>query len=227
MSGIRADGLSLVLNGTPVLAEVTVATAARRIAIIGENGSGKSTFARVLGGLVTPTSGGATVDGVDVVRERRSLRRRVGMVFSDPDAQILMPTPGEDVDLSLRGSGLSGPERRRRVDATLERFGLLSRRDVPAAALSGGQKQLLALAAVLVREPAVVIADEPTTLLDLRNARRMADLLVDGPLPRVIIVTHDLALARRCEAVLRFDAGRLVSVGDPDDVVGAYERAAA
>jgi len=94
---------------------------------------------------------------------------------------------------------------------------------VPASALSGGQKQLLALASVLITDPEVIVADEPTTLLDLRNARRIADLLLSQD-AQVVVVTHDLELAARCDVALLFANGRLVATGEPRDVIGAYRR---
>ncbi|MFK4789762.1 energy-coupling factor ABC transporter ATP-binding protein [Microbacterium sp. ZW T5_56] len=216
-------------DGAAVLTRASVSLSHRRIAVIGENGSGKSTFARVLAGLVKPTRGSASVLGVDV-RDRR-LRDTVGMVFSDPDAQILMPTPREDIALTAGALPLSRDERRERVNAALAQFGLGELAGRSASVLSGGQKQLLALASVIVRRPAILIADEPTTQLDLRNARRVGALLLGdearGHPPvteRLVLVTHDLALARRCDHVLRFAHGELVDQGSADAVVARYER---
>ena len=149
----------------------------RRIGVIGANGSGKSTLARLLNGLVVPTRGRVLVAGHDTRRDGAAVRRRVGFVFTDPDAQIVMPTVAEDVAFSLRRRHLSTSERDRRVREVLERFGIAEHADHPAHLLSGGQKQLLALAAVLVTEPELLVCDEPTTLLDLRNTDRVAALL--------------------------------------------------
>src|SRR5690606_20107880 len=107
----------------------------------------------------------------------------------------------------------------------LSRFGLAERAHQPAYSLSGGQKQLLALAAVLVRRPRVLVADEPTTLLDLGNARMIGELLTSGVAEQVVIVTHDLELAARCDVALRFDAGRLAQLGEPGEVIHAYRAA--
>ena len=213
--------VAVEVDGATILTDVSVRLRERRIGVIGANGSGKSTFARLLNGLVTPTRGVVTVHGVDASRDR-AIRDRVGFVFTNPDAQILMPTPAEDLALSLRGSGESKAEIAQRVARELERHGLAAHADQPAYSLSGGQKQLLALVAVLIRRPAVVVADEPTTLLDLGNARRMADLLIDEIEAQTVIVTHDLDLAARCDVVLRFAAGRLAEVGEPGDVIARY-----
>lgn len=218
---IRLDGVSVRIDGRAVLTEVSVELAAQRIAVIGANGSGKSTFARLLNGLVAPTSGSVRVLGLDAVRERAALRRRVGFVFANPEAQILMPTPAEDLALSLRG--LPAEEVALRVGQALHAHGLADHGAVPASALSGGQKQMLALASVLITEPDLIVADEPTTLLDLGNARRIADLLLTQA-AQVLLVTHDLDLAARCDTVVLFDQGRILAVGDPEATIAAYRR---
>ncbi|MDN3310706.1 ABC transporter ATP-binding protein [Microbacterium oryzae] len=207
---------------TPILRDVSVRLDARRIAVIGANGSGKSTFARLLNGLVAPSAGTVSVHGMDVARQARQVRERVGFVFTNPDAQILMPTPAEDLALSLKGRGLSRGQIAERVRTELARHGLADHADQPAYSLSGGQKQLLALVAVLIREPRLIVADEPTTLLDLGNARRMADLLIDGIDAQAVIATHDLELAGRCDVALRFEGGRLLEVGEPGAVIAHY-----
>lgn len=218
---IAVNAVTVLRDGHRVLADVSVDLDSARIAVIGANGSGKSTFARLLDGLVAPASGRVVVHGLDVARHLSEIRRRVGFVFTDPQAQILMPTPAEDLAFSLRGRPRD--EVGARVDAMLAEHGLTDRADAPASALSGGQKQLLALASVLIAEPALIVADEPTTLLDLRNARRIGDLLLSQS-AQVVLVTHDLELAARCDAAVLFDRGRMVAVGEAEDLVAHYRR---
>lgn len=189
------DGPRVVLEAT------TLELVERRVGVIGANGSGKSTLARMINGLVAPSTGRVLVDGFDAARDGREVRRRVGFCFTDPAAQLVMPTCVEDVELSLRRTVKDARLRRERALEVLARHGLSEHADVSVHALSGGQKQLLALAGVLAVEPAVLVADEPTTLLDLANTRRVADLLF-GLDQQVVIVTHDLDLARRCDRVL-------------------------
>ena len=221
-TGIRLQGVGVRLGDVDVLDDVSLDLDARTVAVVGENGSGKSTFARVVGGLVRRDSGDVRVLGLDPDREARELRRRVALVFSNPDAQIVMPTVREDVAFSLRPERLPRAATDARVDAALSRFGLTDLADRSAHDLSGGQKQLLALAGAFVREPDMVIADEPTAYLDARNARRVADhLFEDGH--RLLLVTHDLAAARRCDAAVLFADGRVRRVGTPSDVVAEYE----
>jgi biotin transport system ATP-binding protein len=204
-----------------LLGPVTCRITERRVAVIGANGSGKSTLARLVNGLVLPSSGTVEVDGLDTARDGRAVRRRVGFVFTDPDAQLVMPTAVEDVALSLRRLGLPSAQRDERARAILARFGLAERAEVPVHALSGGQKQMLALAGVLATEPSVLVCDEPTTLLDLRW-RRIVDDLLDGLDQQVLHVTHDLDAAARADRVLVIDAGSVVFDGDPGAAVELY-----
>jgi biotin transport system ATP-binding protein len=220
---IHLSSVDLRIGGTPVLHDVSMDLEARTVAVVGENGSGKSTFARLLGGLVKRASGDLRILGLDVDRNAAELRRRTALVFSNPDAQIIMPTVAEDVAFSLRADRLAASERRDRVAAALAAFGLTALADSSAHDLSGGQKQLLALCGAFVREPDLVIADEPTAYLDARNARVVADHLFAEAGHQLILVTHDLSLARRCEQAVLFDGGRVRSVGEPAVVVAEYE----
>ncbi|MDI9948625.1 ABC transporter ATP-binding protein [Rhodococcus sp. IEGM 1305] len=223
MSEIVFDSVTHAFGDRPVLRGVDLRFSERRVGIIGSNGSGKSTLARMINGLLKPTSGTVTVDGVDAAKKGAQVRRKVGFVFTDPDTQIVMPTVSEDLAFSLRRSGLSKPEIAARVEEILVRFRLDQHGDHPAHLLSGGQKQLLAIGAVLIRRPEVIIADEPTTLLDLRNARVVAEAL-DSMDQQVIVVTHQLALLESFERVIVIDDGLVAFDGSPDDAVPAYRQ---
>ena len=205
-----------------VLQDVDVQLPERRVAVVGANGSGKSTFARLINGLVLPTRGTVAVDGLDTRKDGRAVRRTVGFCFTNPDAQIVMPTVREDIAFGLRRRrDLSKAEVAARVDEVLRRFELADHADHPAHLLSGGQKQLLALASVLVTEPSVLVLDEPTTLLDLRNTHRVAGF-VESLHQQVVLVTHDLDLVDSFDRVLVFDEGRLVHDGRPTKAVAHY-----
>ncbi|NUP26309.1 MAG: ABC transporter ATP-binding protein [Nocardia sp.] len=221
MSEIVFDGVSHRYGERRVLREVDLRITERRVGIIGANGSGKSTLARMINGLLAPTSGSVTVDGIDAARKGAKVRRKVGFVFTDPDSQIVMPTVAEDLAFSLRRTGLNRTEIAERVAATLDRFGLAAHAEHPSHLLSGGQKQLLALGAVLIRRPEVIVADEPTTLLDLRNARAVAAAL-DSVDQQVIVVTHQLGLLDSFERVIVVDDGAVVFDGTPAAAVPAY-----
>jgi biotin transport system ATP-binding protein len=195
-----------------------------RIGVIGANGSGKSTFARLLNGLALPTEGVVTVDGLDTRRDGAAVRRKVGFCFSDPDAQIVMPTVREDVALGLRRSGLRRAEVGELVLAALAAVGLAEHADHPAHLLSSGQKQLLALTSVLVTEPDVLVLDEPTTLLDLRNSREIGRRLAALP-QQIVLATHDLTAVEAFDRVLTIENGRVVRDGDPAGAIAAYREA--
>jgi len=204
-----------------ILHPVTCTLTERRIAVIGANGSGKSTLARLVNGLATPSSGRVVVDGLDTVRDGAAVRRRVGFVFTDPDAQVVMPTPAEDVALSLRRLRLPAAERDARVAGALAQVGLTDRADVAVHDLSSGQRQLLAVAAVLATSPRLLVMDEPTTLLDLRNTRLLRSTVERVGVP-VVVATHDLDLAASCDRVLVVDGGRLVADDAPAPALRAY-----
>jgi biotin transport system ATP-binding protein len=220
---IRLEGVSHAFGELVVLDDVDLSLSERRVAVIGANGSGKSTFARLLNGLVVPTAGRVLVDGIDTRTDGRAVRRRVGFVFQDPDAQIVYPTVAEDLAFGLRNLRLPRDEIERRIGAILIRYGLADARDRPAHLLSGGEKQLLALCGVLVMEPRYLVADEPTTLLDLRNKRRIARAIRELEQP-VVIVSHDLELLADFERVLVLDAGRVVADGPPGESLAVYRR---
>ncbi|PKV80770.1 energy-coupling factor ABC transporter ATP-binding protein [Nocardia fluminea] len=221
MSEIVVDAVGHRFGERTVLRDIDLRITERRVGFIGANGSGKSTLARMLNGLLKPTTGTVTVDGLDVARKGAQVRRKVGFVFTDPDTQIVMPTVAEDLAFSLRRSGLSKADIAARVQRMLDRFGLAAHTDHPAHLLSGGQKQLLAIGSALIREPEVIVADEPTTLLDLRNARRVSQAL-NSLDQQVIVVTHHLGLLDGFDRVVVLDNGCVVFDGAPEAAIDAY-----
>ncbi|MDJ0930795.1 ABC transporter ATP-binding protein [Breoghania sp.] len=193
----------------------------KRIGIVGSNGSGKSTFARFLNGLRVPTKGQVLVDGLDTVKNGKAVRRKVGFVFQNPDNQIVFPIVEEDVAFGLKELKQPKAQRGALVEEVLDRYGLGPFRYHPSHALSGGQKQLLALSGVLVTRPDCVVFDEPTTLLDLRNARKVARVIADLE-ETVIIVTHDLPLLEHFDRVIVFDHGKVIADDEPDPALKFY-----
>lgn len=229
MSEIRLEHVTVSVatndGDRQVLGETTLSLTEHRVALIGPNGSGKSTLARLVNGLVRATTGRVVVDGLDVERDGRDVRRRVGFMFTDPAAQLVMPTAREDVALSLRRTHRDKAERLAAAERVLADFGLAGFGSRSVHALSGGEGQLLALAGVLATEPSILVADEPTTLLDLGNSRRIGDLLLSLP-QQVVLVTHDLELAARCDRALLVRAGRIERDGRPADVIEHYRATA-
>ncbi|PLA28435.1 energy-coupling factor ABC transporter ATP-binding protein [Corynebacterium coyleae] len=221
MPVIEFKGAAVTYDGNTVLQPLTTRLSEQRIGIIGSNGSGKSTTVRLINGLIEPTSGQVLYDDLSPTTQGRDVRKRVGFVFSDAESQIVMPRVSDDVAFSLRRFKLPRDEVRSRVDDALARFVLTDLAENSPHTLSGGEKQMLALASVMVIEPDTIIADEPTTLLDLRNRKRIVRELLALE-QQLIVVTHDLDMLRDFERVLVIDDGDLVYDGTPTDAIAFY-----
>lgn len=204
-----------------ILGPVSLELAERRIAFVGANGSGKSTLLRLLNGLVMPEAGRVLVGDLDTRKDARRIRRRVGFVFTDPLAQLVMATPVDDIELSLRTTVPDRAERRAVAHRLLDERGLAQLADQSVYDLSGGERQLVALTSVLACRPEIVVADEPTTLLDLRNRNQVRTAL--GALEQQLIVaTHDLEMAADADRVIVIDGGLVAADGDPATSIAAY-----
>ena len=226
---IQFDNVTVAFDERTILNDISVELSERRIAIIGANGSGKSTFVRMINGLGTPDSGTVTVHGLNPQTDGRDVRKKVGFVFSDAENQILMPTVYEDIEFSLRnirvdGHRLSRSEKNDRVMAMLSRFGLDKRAQASPYRLSGGEKQMLALAAVLIGQPLTIIADEPTTLLDLSNRLKLGRLFDSLP-QQLIVATHDLDSVSDYDRALWINGGHIRADGPANEVCRTYEEA--
>lgn len=204
-----------------LLAETTLSLNEHRISVIGANGSGKSTLLRLLDGLIRPSSGAVTVNGLDTVRDGPAVRRQVGFMFTDPLSQLVMPTPLEDIELSLRRKHPSRAARRAAAESWLARFGLTELADQSVYSLSGGERQLVALTSVLAVEPEVLVLDEPTTLLDLANTFRLRQLLAELEL-QIVLATHDLSIAAEADRLLWVDSGQIKYDGEPQHGIDLY-----
>lgn len=221
MPQISFNDVSVVRNDNTLLQPFSLTLQEHRIGIIGSNGSGKSTLVRLINGLEEPSTGEVFYDGIPLATRSAEVRRRVGFVFSDAESQIVMPQVHDDVAFSLKKFKLSKTEKEQRVDEVLERFKLLHKAEQSPHTLSGGEKQLLALAAVLVTEPTTIIADEPTTLLDLRNRRRIIAEL-NSLDQQTIVVTHDLELLSDFDRVVCVNDGVIAYDGTPADSIQFY-----
>ena len=218
------SGVSVVRDGRSALDRVSIGFEEARVGIVGLNGSGKSTLLKCIIGLVAPSAGAVTVDGRDAIRESRDVRRSTGLLFQDPDNQIVMPTVDEDLAFGLKNHGFSKAEIAERVAGALARLGIapLARRRIHE--LSGGEKQLVALAGVLAISPRTVLFDEPTAHLDLKNRNRLRDVLHALP-EQAIVVSHDLELLADFPRVVMIEAGRIVRDGAAADVLAHYREA--
>lgn len=206
-----------------VLNNINLQIDEKRVAIVGCNGSGKSTFARLLNGLQIPTSGDVFIDGLNTRNQGKEVRRKVGFVFQNPDNQIVFPVVEEDLAFGMKNLGLSKQIIQSRIEQVLSYYDLLEFRQHSSHLLSGGQKQLLAISGVLVMEPDYIVFDEPTTLLDLRNKKRVAQVINDLP-QTVIVVSHDIDFLQDFDRVLVFDEGQIVIDDVPAQALPAYVR---
>ncbi|WP_251865818.1 ABC transporter ATP-binding protein [Achromobacter sp. Marseille-Q4962] len=202
-----------------VLRGVNLRLTERRIGVVGPNGAGKSTLARLVNGLVLPTAGAVRVDGLDTRADLKAVRQRVGFVFQNPENQIVFPIVREDMAFGLKRLEPDRARREARIQAGLDALGVAHLADRASHSLSGGERQLVALAAVLVMEPALVVFDEPTTQLDLRNRNRVRDAIAGLP-HDALVVSHDLELLEDFDRVVVVRDGLVAA----DDRPGAALR---
>lgn len=193
------------------------------IALIGPNGSGKSTLARHLNAILLPTAGEVRVDGFLTTREehRWEIRRRVGMVFQNPDNQIVATTVEEDVAFGLENLGVETPVIARRVAEALEMVGLQSLRNHAPHLLSGGQKQRLAIAGVIAMRPRCLVLDEPTAMLDPRGRREVLETVTKMNRQEgitVVHITHFMEEILEADRVIVMDRGKIVHQGTPAEI---------
>lgn len=220
---IELRNVSHAFGDRKVLNDVSLQLTEKRIGIVGSNGCGKSTFARLLNGLLLPSQGDVLVDGISTRKDGKAVRRKVGFVFQNPDNQIVFPVVEEDLAFGMKNLGLDKATIRERTDAALTRYDMQDLRQHPAHLLSGGQKQLLAISGVLVMQPDYIVFDEPTTLLDLRNKRRIAAAIAALD-QTAIVVSHDLEFLQDFDRVLVFDRGEVVVDDTPAIALNAYVR---
>ena len=221
MSRIVFDHVSVAFDERNVLNDVSLELTEQRIGIVGANGGGKSTLIRLINCVGSPTAGSDKVDGLDVEKNGKEVRRKVGFVFSDAENQIVMPTVEDDIAFSLRRVKMPKADKQQKIQDMLERFNLADHATQSPHFLSGGQKQLLALASVLILEPDVIIADEPTTLLDLRNRIKIKNVFAELP-QQLIVVSHDLDFIADFDRVICIDNHSIVADGEPSEVIQTY-----
>jgi cobalt/nickel transport system ATP-binding protein len=216
VTAVEVDGLSFAYpDGSPALRGVSFRVArGERVALLGPNGAGKTTLVLHLNGILSGGPGSVRVGGLPVGRDTlREVRRRVGIVFQDPDDQLFLPTVGEDVAFGPANLGLTGPALAERVRWALEQVGMADATDRPPHHLSFGQRRRVAVATVLAMEPEVLVLDEPSSNLDPAARRELAEILL-GLDVTVLMVTHDLPYALQlCPRSVILSAGRVVADG--------------
>ncbi|MGA9594622.1 MAG: ABC transporter ATP-binding protein [Acidimicrobiia bacterium] len=208
-------------DGTPALKDVDLHIhPGETVALLGPNGAGKTTLILHLNGIHMPQHGTVAVSGLELTSDNvMEIRRRVGVVFQDPDDQLFMPTVRSDVEFGPRNLGLQGAELDDRVDAALNAMEVADLADRPPNHLSFGQKRRVAIAGVLAMEPAIIILDEPTSNLDPASRRELAEALKALDTTQ-LIVTHDLPFAyEMCERAIVIDRGEIVAEGSTPEIL--------
>ncbi len=211
-------------DGQLLLGPLTLALSEARIAVIGRNGAGKSTFLRLAAGLMAPAAGRVRISGHDPVRDRSAMLSAVGILFQNPDHQIIFPTVSEELAFGLRQQGASKAEAAARVRVHLSTMGRADWSDRLVHSLSQGQKQWLCLEAILMMAPRTILLDEPFAALDLPTRMRLARRLALLP-QRLITITHDPVHAESCDRVIWLEGGKLAADGTPAEVLPDFHAA--
>ncbi|WP_288427885.1 energy-coupling factor ABC transporter ATP-binding protein [uncultured Agrobacterium sp.] len=222
---IQFQNAGVSFEGRTALAPVNLSLNQHRIGIIGLNGSGKTTFARMINGLTKPSSGQVIVNGLDTVKDADTVLKEVGFVFQNPQNQIILPIIRDDIAFGLKNRAMSKGAVEEAVQAILGRFGIEHLDDRRAHELSGGELQLSALAALTITGPKILIMDEPTNQLDLKN-RALVEKTMNGLEQDLVVITHDLPLLESFDRVLLFNQGAVVADGLPSDVISRYREIA-
>ena len=198
------------------------------VAVLGTNGCGKSTLAKHFNSILLPTGGKVYVCGIDTSNEARimQVRRNVGMVFQNPDNQIVANVVEEDVAFGPENLGIASPEIRHRVNKALKQVGMYEYREHAPHLLSGGQKQRIAIAGVIAMEPKCIVLDEPTAMLDPRGRREVIETI--GRLNKekgitVVLITHHMDEAAKADRVVVLHKGKVTADGTPKEVFSQVE----
>lgn len=199
------------------------------VAVLGHNGSGKSTLAKHINGILLPTSGTVTVGGISTADEEKifDLRCRAGMVFQNPDNQIVSSVVEEDVAFALENLGVPYEEMRRRVDDALKDVNMYEYRHHSPAQLSGGQKQRIAIAGIIAMKPECIILDEPTAMLDPQGRKEVMSVIRRMNREHgitIVLITHYMDEAAQCDRVVVMDKGNVILDNTPREVFSHVEQ---
>ena len=219
-AGIHLTNAAVTLGGKLILSDLTLALTEPRIGIIGRNGSGKTTLLRLIAGLIPPTSGTVTIDGLNPT-DRRAILPRLGILFQNPDHQILFPTVAEELAFGLRQQGQTESQAAAAVTQLLTAESRAHWATALTHTLSQGQRHYLCLLSILLMQPKTILLDEPFAGLDVPTQIRLARRLAALP-QRLITITHDPAAVAACDRVLWLDGGKIRADGPPGPTLTAF-----
>lgn len=219
--GIELSSASVRLGGRVVLDGLNLRLTEARIGVLGRNGSGKTTLLRLIAGLIPPDAGTVRVDGADPFKDRKAALSALGILFQNPDHQILFPTVEEELAFGLAQKGMAQREALARAREVLASEGRAHWAEAPVSTLSQGQRHYLCLLSVLVMGPRTILLDEPLAGLDLPTQARLARRFAALP-QRLVTITHDPLVLTDADRVLWLEAGRVVADGPPAEVLPAF-----
>jgi len=223
---IQFENVSLSLNARKLLNGVSLDIQEQRVGVIGRNGSGKTSFARLLSGLLAPSSGRVRVNGNDLFKHRAAALKTVGILFQNPDHQIIFPTVLEELSFGLTQQGQRKAEAMQTATKILQQFDRLDWAERTIATLSQGQRHLVCLLSVLAMAPPLLVLDEPFAGLDLPTKTYLQNLLY-GLDQSVLHITHDLQALAEYERVIWLEKGQVVGDGLPKHIIPNFENAMA
>jgi biotin transport system ATP-binding protein len=219
--GIHLDRACVTLSGRPILSDISLHLTEARIGILGRNGSGKTTLLRVIAGLIAPSSGAVRLGDIDPAVDRKAALAAIGILFQNPDHQILFPTVEEELAFGLTQQGRSQQDALAIARDALAQEGRSHWANAPTTSLSQGQRHYLCLLSVLLMQPGTILLDEPLAGLDLPTQARLARRFAALP-QRLITITHDPATVSSANRILWLEAGRIAADGPPDHVLPAF-----
>lgn len=223
---IQFENVSLSLNARELLKGVSLDIQEQRVGVIGRNGSGKTSFARLLCGLLAPSSGRVRVNGNNLFKHRAAALKTVGILFQNPDHQIIFPTVLEELSFGLTQQGQRKAEAMQNATKILQQFERLDWAERTIATLSQGQRHLVCLLSVLAMAPPLLVLDEPFAGLDLPTKTYLQNLLY-GLDQSVLHITHDLQALAEYERVIWLEKGQVAGDGLPKNIIPAFENAMA
>ena len=220
---INLKDVSFEFETHRVINEINLNISEHRIGIIGVNGSGKSTLARLISGLIAPTAGSIRLNNVDVFKDRKAALKTVGIIFQNPDHQIIFPTCVEEISFGLIQQGMTRIEAEKKSKQLLLKFDKSNWSDELAHNLSQGQRHFLCLISVLAMEPDVIILDEPYAGLDLPTSIKLKNTIKKLN-QQIVMITHDREILENFERILWMDNGKIVKDGSFDYVMPDFEK---